>query len=355
MALLCFAFFNGNNLKKAIYFNFSLIILTAGFFELYLYFKGNAYKFEGINTDKYAVVDEDLGYVPVPNAKVNSAKKYFRNKLIYDVTYSIDKNGLRLGPPTNDYTNGDCVVFFGDSFTYGEGVNDHETLPYLVEMKSNGRYRTYNFGFHAYGPHQMLAQLEKGHLEKRLPCKPKYAVYQAIGDQVYRSVGLSPYIKHGSRYALNPDGSLLSKGHFDDLGEGWKREHFILSKMKSQLNKSAIVGSLRRKRTLKSDDIALFVAIVDNARKIFEMSYPGSRFYVIYWDAIFTDREEIRLHREVLSGLKNKAIEVYLISRILPKLSQNKMEYLISPYDAHPNSKAYQIIADYVLDNIFSK
>jgi hypothetical protein len=74
--------------------------------------------------------------------------------LIYDVTYTIDADGLRIaaGLDENPHDNR-CMLFFGCSFTFGEGVDDHEAMPYVAGTLAN--LRAYNFGFPGYGPHQM--------------------------------------------------------------------------------------------------------------------------------------------------------------------------------------------------------
>ncbi len=48
---------------------------------------------------------------------------------IYDATYSIDRDHLRQ---TRSCASGPTVGFFGCSFTFGEGLNDADTLPQQV-------------------------------------------------------------------------------------------------------------------------------------------------------------------------------------------------------------------------------
>ena len=82
------------------------------------------------------------------------------------------------------------AFFFGDSFTYGEGVNDDETLPYLFEKLSGGRYRAYNLAFHGYGPQQMLRVIETGLLEKMVSDqRPLIVVYEALVQHIERAAG----------------------------------------------------------------------------------------------------------------------------------------------------------------------
>ena len=65
--------------------------------------------------------------------------------MLHNVTYTTESNGLRVAPPWRKNDLAGTVLFFGCSFTFGEGLNDSETLPYQVGIQSGGRYRTLNF------------------------------------------------------------------------------------------------------------------------------------------------------------------------------------------------------------------
>jgi hypothetical protein len=212
-------------------------------------------------------------------------------------------------PNDNSNKNARCVLFFGCSFTFGEGLNDDQTMPYLVGVKSKGEYHPYNFGFHGYGPHQMLAALEHGFEEKIIACKPKYAIYQALPDHDRRSAGLSPFGKNGPRYILNQNGEVIFTGRFIDHKID---ENGMIAKIINQLKKSLILKTaLFKARSTNSDDINLFVAIVDKAWTIFEARYPGSKFYVLFWNK-FDDKKGTENGKKLMQGLYNKGIRVYL-------------------------------------------
>ena len=105
----------------------------------------------------YFIDNEILGYAPSKGRKVNS-RKYVRGELVYDVTYTINDQGLR-STPQYEWQRGDLgIVFFGGSNTFGEGLDDDETLPFLVGEVSE--HNVYNFAFHGYGPHQMLSAIQ---------------------------------------------------------------------------------------------------------------------------------------------------------------------------------------------------
>ncbi len=107
-------------------------------------------------TEQTSLYQEDdlLGWVMRPGSVVQARKEGS-----YDVTYGIDADGLRAGNrlPAAPAT----VHVFGDSFTFGEGVNDDETALHLLAERLAGRWNVRNYGVSGYGVAQMLLSLMK--------------------------------------------------------------------------------------------------------------------------------------------------------------------------------------------------
>lgn len=233
--LLCIIFllFSRNTIAKNILFNLSVLIIALGASEVYAYitFSNNPI-IQGSYTQDYFTSNDILGYGPVKGKRVN-AKKVYDKKIIYDVTYTIDKSGLRISPLFRSRFEHECILFFGGSYTFGEGVNDHEAMPYVVGKLSN--FKVFNFGFHGYGPHQMLSAIEHGMVKRIINCQPKFAIYQAIlPAHIARSAGDTSWDNHGPKYILK-NKKLQYIGHFDDT-------HSIIeyfkNKLTNQLKKS---------------------------------------------------------------------------------------------------------------------
>jgi hypothetical protein len=158
-----------------------------------------------------------LGYRPRKNTVVDS-RKYFKDELVYDVTYSIDANGLRIAPPVTPGSGERCILFFGGSFTFGEGVEDDTTTAYQVGQRLEGRYRIFNFGFHGYGPHQMLSALESGLAKSISSCNARYVIYLVLVEHVQRPAGLALWDLEGPRYLLAANGVERDGSLFENSG-----------------------------------------------------------------------------------------------------------------------------------------
>lgn len=331
-----------------------IVVLTFGVFETYLWLKNK--KAEGKTSvamksdERYHWVRHPiLGYAPQKGKKF-TFNIYKGDKILRSIIYTIDSNGLRISPPYRKEAS-ECILFFVCSFTFGEGVSDEETLPYRVGIETGGRYQIYNFGYHGYGPHQMLAMVESGMVDDIIKCSPKYIIYQALFYHIERSAGLVSWDKYGPRYVLNENGEAIFKGHFDD------NKIVIPERLQNQLLKSLIMKKIWSKyfaikhRPINNRDIDLFVAIVDKSKKLFESKYKGSQFHVIFWD----DRKN-EMYDNLVKKLKDKGIKIHLISDILPDFHKKEVEYQLREQDdTHPNPLAYKIIAEYVAKKIVNE
>ena len=107
------------------------------------------------SSDRFNQRVPGFGYHPIPG--VHSIKKLTLNQeIIYDVVYTIGSDGYRKDVTTESYD----AYIYGGSFTFGEGLNDDETLSAF--LNTNHGIFTKNVGAHGYGMHQALYNLQNG-------------------------------------------------------------------------------------------------------------------------------------------------------------------------------------------------
>ncbi len=331
--------------KKAIWSNLAFTVLLLGSLETQSYHSlstqenETGYRYEGEYRKGFSSPHPILRYGPTKHTTITSTK-YLRDQLIYDVTYTIGNDGRRI-TPTVKIPDQECIVCFGGSFTFGEGVNDPDSMPYIVgDLQS---LKVHNYGFHGYGPHQMLSAIESDLID----CKPKLVIYQAIVAHVARSAGYSSWDKHGPKYLLR-NGRITFDGHFDDQNttDSWYKRKAIAQMKKSHIYRRFFLG--RNRFNIADCDIQLFLKIVDASRTKLSQSFPEGEFHVILWDKEPDDATYLK----VRNGLKSLSIEFHLVSEILPNFSEDAGRYEIGPHDTHPNSVAHRAIAEYVVDNL---
>ncbi len=337
---------------RASFFNLAIIACLLATVEAYI----RAQEFpDQTVTDGFSVLDGVLGWAPQKGMRAHAVERVgglFRGpeRPIYDVEYTIDSNGLRIAPAWRKGELSGSILFFGDSITFGYGLNDDETLPYQIGVQSGGRYRTFNFAFNGYSPCQMLAVIEHGIVGAVVESNPDYAFYIAIPDHVSRVAGLKSWIKHQPRYKLDANGTPHSAGFFEErkplglrLGLG--------RRVTAQLEKSAI---WRRLDLIESKPTAydwrLYFALVQRARDLVARQYPGIKFRVILWGS--NDAVERSAAVTLRDGFSRMGIPVDLVEDILPGYRARWARYVLSPLDTHPNALADRLVARYILEKI---
>ena len=144
-------------MKKLFFYFLSIII--AVFFILSLDFTLSNTVLSYKNCFKYDEFYYEL--------KKNCIGKYRFKKSFPIVKTITDEMGLRVGEnslPKNK--NKKNIFIFGDSFTYGVGIEYEKTYVGLIEKKFSN-YNVYNFGVGSYSPSVYLYKLKKT-LEKNI-------------------------------------------------------------------------------------------------------------------------------------------------------------------------------------------
>jgi hypothetical protein len=284
---------------------------------------------------KVVLKDPLLGWV-LPVATRWTSARYDGEEPIYDVTYSTDSRGLRVSPEPAA-PGGPCVLFFGGSVTFGEGVEDAETMPARVAAKSG--LRVLNFGVSGYGPHQMLAGLESGRVTEIVDCEPGYVIYQGLNDHVARAAGKRSWAREGPRYEVDDHGTPVRTGRFADSPQD-------ASLLDAALGKSLVYQRLfGGDPAVTQEDVDRYVAILRASREKLAELYPGSSLQLLQWGTRY---------RAELDRLREDGIEVHYVDELLPGYDDDPLPFQLSPHDRHPNAATHEQIADYVIGTMLN-
>jgi hypothetical protein len=89
----------------------------------------------------------------------STVRQSHTGEVVYDVYYSMNRDGYRVTPKSKRSDFRGTVLFFGDSYIFGEGLQDNQTLPYYF-----GARRPYlnveNLGVPGSAPHELLHEIE---------------------------------------------------------------------------------------------------------------------------------------------------------------------------------------------------
>jgi hypothetical protein len=300
------------------------------------------------------VRDDALGWAPQKGFAARAIKAgpaglfHGPQGTLFDTTYTIDSNGLRVSPPWRKDDLAGSVLFFGCSFTFGEGLKDEETLPYQVGVQSGGEYRIFNFGFEGYSPSQMLAAIEHGIVGRLVDNPPRYAFYVALPVHVWRTAGRVAWGGHAPHYVLASDGTVHEVGFFDVD----KRFQSVLgTQIAPWLNKSAIWRLIMgHDSPITDDDIRLYFAVVHRSQELLAKQYPGIQFHVILWPNQTV--QPTSTYKKLRDGFRQMGFSLHLVEDILPGYTADRSKFILSSADHHPNALADRLIAQYIVRDI---
>ena len=294
---------------------------------------------------KFLVTPDPLGFRPRPGTVAIDRKKY-RNAVVYDVRYTIDDRGLRIGPPTAPETRG-CVLFFGDSFLFGIGVKDEETTAYQLGLITAGQYQVYNFAFTAYGPHQLLSQLRSGVIRRIAACprgKPVYVVHELLAKNVSRVFG-----DMGPRYTMSRSGELVLRGQLHD-GEFIAGDRVYLPEAIASVARKVQLYELTlgERRRPTQFDVQRFIAVLSAARRELRAEFPAAKLFTAVWDD-FEDGDGTMIARRqaLIESLARSGIEAIGVDRILPDYDRDPLRFGLGQ-EKHPTAEAHRLFAAYL-------
>ncbi len=152
----------------------------------------------------------------------NSHKKFdfvHQGQLIYHQEVETDEWGRRKTYTKSD--SPDLYLFFGCSYTFGTGLSQKQTLPYLFSIKSNRD--SLNYAVPGFSPSGMMRQIDELPFEHQISknYQTVNAFYLFYGFQWRRAMGSLSWIAKkgggGPFYELDRDNkSLIDRGSFDD-------------------------------------------------------------------------------------------------------------------------------------------
>ena len=367
-------FFKGNRVLRLLVINigilFSVISVCFSILNLNFFLKSISAKVTNQNRGEYFgsepiwLLNKDadgLGYKYKPSlnnirSNMNVLTRNNEEIEVYDVIYNINHKGNRLTPDKREtpIRTNSAILFLGGSLTFGEGLNDDETLSYFFQESS--RRSALNTGMHGYGAHQALRILEDEKLyRKRTKSNTvKAIIYRSIVDHISRTAGYSTWDNWGPCYEIAQSGNLEYRGSFEECGKG-KRNYGLLNKIINRFAYSSepfTAKLFRRFIYQENSDIDRFLALTKRMEEI--AIGRGARFYIILEDAGMYDEfcgTKVPSSEKLSKLLKQQHKNVILTSNVYSENICLNNKLTISKYDRHPSKTANKILSNYLINN----
>ncbi len=120
--------------------------------------------------------------------KTTGFAKYRNGKLIFDVNYTVDKNGFRLGPNAHKKNKTKHFLIIDASIAFGEGLNDNETIHDVINAQSKD-YEAYAVGMPGYGLQHHWLKFKSKELQKHIPQKKGSAIIITSDADIGKATG----------------------------------------------------------------------------------------------------------------------------------------------------------------------
>lgn len=278
----------------------------------------------------------DFGFRP--NTGVYTSKKFASTgDLIYDVVYTIEDDRTRVTLSSPEYLrqHPEGINFFGGSFTFGEGLNDSETLPYYVSQLLHAPAK--NYGAHGYGAHQAY-YIMRNH---KLSTENSINVFITSAFHSQRSYCIPSYSRGSPRYVINNTGhgdAVVQDGVCADPFLGDKLPDIII-KVLSKFNIYSLVKEAAIATRDRDEEFKLYIQLIRSMHDISESQNRG--FIVGYIDA---EKQYFKgsdyNNQRIVSLLKEDGIKVVDIT--LAENGKLSRQYYIHNEDKHPTAIANQ-------------
>lgn len=272
--------------------------------------------------------DPVLGYRPRPGGTA-VATATLGSETVFRATYRFNADGTRATPAGP--AGGDTYLFLGDSFMFGQGIADGETLPAVFAAMNGLGVRTINLAAPGYAPNHWVRALETG---RPTGGPVKAAVAWIIPAHLDRVTGDGPWLGSSPHYALEA-GVPRHTGSFTE--HRWR--HPLEGLRYVAGGQLAFINAMGREQ-YQAHQIELFVALMVRLRDLVRDKL-GAPLVVIYsWSDDDTPTGR------VIGRLREAGIPLV---RVNDFTRDYDMARLLIPHDGHPTLLTNKLIAQGLL------
>jgi len=256
-------------------------------------------------------------------------------RVIFDIDYTIDQHRNRQ---VVSVAEGPTVAFFGDSFTFGDGLPDAETFPQAFADLTGRRFHVLNLGVSGYGPQQFLRALETGLFDDLL-VKPRLFVFQTAPWHADRSGCIWEFAMAGPRYTM-VDGQPTFRGACRDRWSPLLGRLFTMQMYRVYLQPVLLGG--------RPAGLELYIAVLVRAGELAREKY-GVPTIILYLPDDGYLRGSGYTDQQIMQRLRDGGLIV-----IDGGLDQGAFpnQPLIIPGDGHPTGLANRVRAALVRDRL---
>jgi len=288
----------------------------------------------------WMVPDPDLGYRPRPDTKVSVTATY-GSETAFHATYTILPDGTRATPDAP--ADADTYLFVGDSFMFGQGLADDQTLPAQFARDQDFKVKSVLFAAPGYAPNQFVRAFEAGRLDRLKGRKVKAVVTWIIPPHLARVTGEESWLGSSPRYAL-VDGQPRYTGSF----EQYRWRHPIDGLHDLADRQFPFIAALGQ-RARQQEQAALLTALMMRLQALAREKLDAPLIVLYSWPDEQTqpgfgglDGKAQAFLVSVLAGLRQRGLSLVMLNTLTYGMDPSKITL---PHDGHPSAFANGLFA----------
>jgi hypothetical protein len=283
--------------------------------------------------------DPVLGYRPLADTRVK-ARETFDGRTVYDVTYTIlpDRTRATRAAPAG----ADTYIFLGDSFMFGEGLNDDDTLPAQFAREAGSKVKAVNFSASGWAPNHWVRAVEAGLLDPYRTQPVKALVTWIIPAHLARVTGDGSWLASSPRYVLD-NGSPRFTGSFSqhrwaDPIDGLR--YFA----EEQFPFVRAIGERQR----QAEQGELFIALMTRLRALAREKFNAPLLVIYSWrdDASWPDENVSPTDHpplvRLLDRLRGQRMAMLFVDHETKGYPSGELQI---PHNGHPSAFANRLVA----------
>ena len=251
------------------------------------------------NGQHQMIYDSDLGYRFKKNNQF-TWDAFSKKTIDSNVINTIDSFSRRITYRQNAATK--HLIVLGCSYTYGQGLNDRESFPYIISERSHD-YQAYNYALPGYGAHQIVSIFDKP-IEQEIEQDTGVLIYFFIDhhlNRLIRDLTTIRYNFYTPYYKLDKNNELINYGFYYKYRPLYTR--FVLGLATYPRIISAAIKLEQKYRNLNTtENYKLLAKVVAASKTAYLEKFPNGRYYV----AIFPtedNRSKVYFEREGINVL----------------------------------------------------
>lgn len=279
--------------------------------------------------------DAVLGYRPRPDTTVDVTAT-FGDELVFKKTYRVEATGERRTPGSS--AQGPTWLFMGDSYVFGEGLSDEETLPARFAAGLQSKAHVVNLGVLGYSPAHLVRAMETGTYDKYVKGKVAGVVTWITRLHLPRLNGDGGWLGSSPRYEFDEAGKVRFTGSFNE----YRLFHPLAgAEYLARTNLASVARAVGER--LEHQQVPLYLALLARLRDQVRERYNAPLILIYDWPEEVSYGQQDTYYMPYMKDFRALGVPMVSVRKIIGPFQEWPNFFI--PHDGHPNARLADALA----------